>query len=179
MSKDRSWHRRAPRRGMFTGYTVDGPRPGRDTPILWPPRLPWWWQEAERRIASGWVLHDAGPMFFCKREEFRLELYGSQDGKCHWCDKPMSLERKRTTATGRVKDNGTFATFEHLKPRHLGGGFSRTNIVLAHGTCNAKRDRRRYPNDPHPYGPANAKHLRSNMGESFSSVGYCGTEKQV
>lgn len=123
--------------------------------ITWPPRLPEEHGEVERRRAAGYVMRGPGKRAddFCKREDFRIELFEAQNGKCHWCPGQMSLERKRVTPGGRVKDNGAFATFEHLKPRHQGGGFNRANIVLAHGNCNNKRDRRRYENDPHPYGP--------------------------
>lgn len=129
---------------------------------IWPPRLPEDWGEAERRKAAGQVASTAPPPF-CRREDCRIELFEAQGGKCHWCHKPMSMDRKRTTINGRVKDNGSFATFEHLKPRHQGGGFNRANIRLAHGACNNKRDRRRYPHDPHPYGPQTHQITANNL----------------
>jgi hypothetical protein len=91
----------------------------------------------------------SGQLFCCKREDFRIELFAFQEGKCHWCHGPMTMERKRTTVNGRMKDNMQFATFEHIKPRSMGGGFNRDNIRLAHGACNVKRDRRKFPHDPY------------------------------
>ena len=147
--RSRRWRDQTrPRRGIFS-FEVDGPRTGRDTPILWPPRLPSWWGETERREAAGYVPNRRGPFFFCTREEFRLELFSTQQGKCHWCGDQMSMERRRITLTGRLKDNLSFATFEHIKPRSMGGGFNRSNIVLAHGACNLKRHKRKFQNDPY------------------------------
>lgn len=143
------------------------------TRIVWPPRLPENYGEVERRRAAtstkrGKMLR--AKSICCRREDYRLELFDKQDGLCHWCSGHMSMDRKRTTQNGRVKDNGSFATFEHLKPRHQGGGFNRDNIVLAHGSCNNKRDRRRYPHDPHPYGPQTHNLPRASTCCSGGSV---------
>lgn len=170
---------KGPRRGMFQ-FEVTGPVPGRDTPILWPPRLPPWHGEIERRQAAGYVPSDRGPFFFCKREEFRVELFQAQEGKCFWCLQPMSMERRKLTIHGRLKDNASFATFEHKRPRSQGGAFSRENIVLAHGSCNNKRAKRRFPHDewvkPHD---RPQKDKRANLGQGISPVSHCGTREQV
>lgn len=148
MSKRRYLAGKGPRRGVFM-FEVTGPRKGRDTPILWPPRLPPWHGETERRQAAGYMPDPSAPFFFCKREDFRVELFIGQGGLCHWCSKPMSMERRRVTVNGRLKDNRSFATFEHLRPKSMGGGFNRKNIRLAHGSCNAKRPIRKFPHDPY------------------------------
>jgi len=103
----------------------------------------------ERREAAGYMRDDRSQFFFCKREDFRVELFILQEGLCHWCQQPMSMARRKLTIHGRAKDNGLFATFEHLKPRSMGGGFNRDNIRLAHGSCNNKRPRRKFKHDPY------------------------------
>lgn len=148
MANKRRHREPGPRRGVFT-YDIDGPRPGKVTPILWPPRLPSWWGESERREAARYVSSPNSPFFFCKREEFRVELFAEQNGACHWCRNQMSMERKRITVTGRIKDNQSFASFEHIKPRSMGGVFSRHNIKLAHASCNRERPQRRFEHDPY------------------------------
>lgn len=138
-------------RGRFNGdlerRLFEGPIRGKESPILWPPRLPHWWGEFERRIATRYVKNEHAPYFSSSREDFRAELYEKQAGMCHWCDGLMSMDRKRVTPNGRVKDNSGFATFEHLIPKSNGGTFDRKNIVLAHGGCNNKRARRKFPHD--------------------------------
>lgn len=117
--------------------------------MAWPPRLPEDWGEVERREAAGYIPSDNGPFFSCTREEFRVELFIAQGGECHWCLQPMSMVRRKTTPLGNVKDNQSFATFEHLRPRFMGGKFNRENIRLAHGSCNLKRHRKKFDHDPY------------------------------
>ncbi len=89
-----------------------------------------------------WNVRDA------EREKRRLVLFSRQDGKCYWCQCQMSLERYKTTQTGKVKDAGDFASFEHLKPKSKGGTWRWKNIVLAHAVCNRMRHNPRFKNHP-------------------------------
>ena len=86
----------------------------------------------------------------------REELFKAQDGKCYWCSEQMELNHFKLSAiTGRTKENPMFATFEHLRPRSHGGGSSPKNIVLAHGSCNNNRHKRKFEHDPiYGNGPA-------------------------
>ena len=68
------------------------------------------------------------------RQERRRRLYEKQSGRCHWCKRKMKLEGGRK---GRPPAN--YATFEHLKPRAIGGGWGCNNIVLACFQCNFMR----------------------------------------
>jgi hypothetical protein len=82
-----------------------------------------------------------------RRDQMRADLFAKQGGKCHWCQKPMTMHNP----TGRP--TGAFASFEHLLPRSLGGRFTADNIVLAHKTCNHHRESyrhklARYAHDP-------------------------------
>jgi len=71
----------------------------------------------------------------------RERKFKAQGGLCHWCQKPMSLEPIHTTNRGRVKDNPNYATFEHLVRRRECGGGKPNNVVLAHASCNRKREK--------------------------------------
>jgi hypothetical protein len=88
-----------------------------------------------------------------QREAFRRELYAANPN-CFWCHKVMDIENRTIiTATGREKHNDSYASFEHLKPRWMGGRFTRANICLAHAGCNRKRHQKhhlpRYEHDPY------------------------------
>jgi hypothetical protein len=58
------------------------------------------------------------------------------------------MERLKVTPSGKVKDNKAFATFEHLIPLEEGGVTGIVNRVLAHGSCNNNRKKRKWPHDP-------------------------------
>lgn len=67
------------------------------------------------------------------RRAKREKLFAQQDGKCHWCSKPMLLTRDRIPGP-------LSATFEHIQPRSKGGkSWTGNVVVLAHLTCNARR----------------------------------------
>lgn len=88
-----------------------------------------------------------------QREEFRCELYAA-DPLCFWCRTVMDIEHRTViTCTGREKHNDSYASFEHLKPKWMGGRFTRDNIRLAHAGCNRKRQQKyhlpRYEHDPY------------------------------
>lgn len=84
-----------------------------------------------------------------RRRSKRLKLFQKQDGKCHWCTQPMDLEPIRVSKLGNIKCNQAYATFEHVRPKSMGGDWwSKDNIVLAHASCNNKRHKRRWPHDP-------------------------------
>jgi hypothetical protein len=57
-----------------------------------------------------------------RRRRIIAEALARQGGLCYWCDVPVGE-----------------ATAEHLTPRHLGGRFSRDNIVVACPGCNHNR----------------------------------------
>lgn len=84
-----------------------------------------------------------------KRErKQRKRMFERQRGKCHWCGLPMSLTPTKITPFGNVKDNPQYATFEHVIPKSMDGTNQRSNLVLAHGGCNNKRHKRKWPHDP-------------------------------
>lgn len=72
-----------------------------------------------------------------KRDRFRERLFQQQNGLCHICGEPMTLERGRGSNVGRL-----FATFDHVLPHALGGTAHYTNIKLAHRKCNNARNER-------------------------------------
>lgn len=78
----------------------------------------------------------------------RADLFQKQGGKCHWCRKPMEMNQLRLTPAGRLKENPWFASFEHVKPKSMGGLNVLRNIVLAHAYCNQKRHIDCWPHDP-------------------------------
>lgn len=102
------------------------------TPLIWPPR---------RGIPQS-------------RERWRLSMFLGQHGRCFWCKEDMDLARFKPRPTGGEKANDAFASFEHLIRREDGGKLSEDNIVLAHASCNRKRDAKnhlpRYAHDPYP-----------------------------
>lgn len=61
-------------------------------------------------------------------------MFLEQFGLCHWCEKPMFLEREHN---GNLPHD--YATFDELMPRSRGGKRSRENQVLAHRLCNSQR----------------------------------------
>lgn len=64
-----------------------------------------------------------------------VRLFLAQRGLCFHCATPMSFH----AYMGRRQNRGF--SFEHINPRRFGGGGG-DNIVLAHGSCNHKRDLR-------------------------------------
>lgn len=70
----------------------------------------------------------AGRREYRKRVERALCL---QQGLCFWCQQPLSL---------------TEATFDHIKPRGMGGGFRddrQSNCAAVHLRCNHEKGSRR------------------------------------
>lgn len=62
----------------------------------------------------------------------RRRLFAAQDGRCALCGGQMLLYTFPT--------HPDFATFDHIKPLHYGGGRSAIgNVHLAHRSCNMKR----------------------------------------
>lgn len=80
--------------------------------------------------------------------ERRLRMFKEQEGACWWCRDPMSLEPLRITWKGNVKHNSSFASFEHIIPKGMGGARNKQNTVLAHASCNRNRHRRKWSHDP-------------------------------
>lgn len=72
-----------------------------------------------------------------KRDELRLKLFVQQNGLCHLCGEPMTLERK-----DRLRAPKNFASFDHLTPKSEGGTSYYTNLKLAHRSCNSARQSR-------------------------------------
>jgi len=69
------------------------------------------------------------------RRVLRAEMFERQSGRCHWCAGRMSIEREDAEAPN-------YATFEHLKPKAMGGTDDRANLVLSHRSCNDARGKR-------------------------------------
>jgi 5-methylcytosine-specific restriction endonuclease McrA len=69
-----------------------------------------------------------------RRRYNRWLLFWQQEGKCCYCEQPMTLSFSR-------HDNvfGNSATLEHLKRRADGGGSTRSNLALACRDCNNRR----------------------------------------
>lgn len=65
----------------------------------------------------------------------RDEAFKAQDGRCHWCTKPMvESQGPATDQTNRL-----LCTGDHLIPRAQGGKTVRGNIVAACAGCNNSR----------------------------------------
>jgi len=60
----------------------------------------------------------------------------------------MQLNPLRRSTKGELKHNPLYATFEHVVPKERGGKTRQDNIVLAHGSCNHHRKRRKFAHDP-------------------------------
>lgn len=81
----------------------------------------------------------------------RHYLYILQEGECFWhqfglCtyDNPiMELNYWKVTEKGNIKENGRFASYEHLKRKKQGGKNNIENVKLVHANCNHKREKRR------------------------------------
>lgn len=82
----------------------------------------------------------------------RTLLYIIQEGECFWhqfglCSYPenpiMELNYHKTTENGNVKENGRFASYEHLTRKSHGGKNNFGNVKLAHANCNHRREKRR------------------------------------
>lgn len=113
-------------------------------------------------------VHGKGKSAKSRREwRIRQEKFEQQNGLCYWCGEPMTLERVHTTPLGRRKDNPKFATFEHLLPKSKGGLKSVRHCVLAHGACNFKREKRKWPHDP-VYGRKDAGERSPEQGAAPS-----------
>jgi hypothetical protein len=99
--------------------------------------------------------HGNGTSKKSRRERnVRRNKFQAQNGKCYWCGEPMEMRSVRTSErTGLLKDNPRYATFEHLIPKSTLKQYPRfrdsaENIVLAHGSCNNKREKLKWPHDP-------------------------------
>src|ERR1700720_2915247 len=102
----------------------------------------------------------------------RERLFREQEGKCHWCRQQMEMEPLKVTPSGKIKHNKAFATFEHLIPLEEGGVTGIVNRVLAHGSCNNNRKKRKWPHDPvygASSGAAPVVALKANGSESCGS----------
>ena len=64
------------------------------------------------------------------KRRWKAEFMQDQSGLCYWCHRTMTLDDPR---------GGTFATFDHLKPRKHGGSSAKHNLVLACRQCNEGR----------------------------------------
>lgn len=69
-----------------------------------------------------------------RRDELRAKLFELQNGRCHLCGRPMTLERPERTRAPK-----SFASFDHLTPKSEGGTSYYTNLKLAHRSCNSRR----------------------------------------
>ena len=95
--------------------------------------------------------HGSGASKKSRRERvIRQQKFDEQNGQCYWCGGWMSMEPLARNINGDLKDNGKFATFEHLVPKSEGGrrATNSSNVVLAHAHCNRKRERLKFPHDP-------------------------------
>lgn len=66
-----------------------------------------------------------------ERDKLRHRLWQRQKGRCYYCSGEM--------VSAKQPNNPDSATFEHLRPVLLGGGFTPDNIVLAHKRCNGDK----------------------------------------
>jgi 5-methylcytosine-specific restriction endonuclease McrA len=71
-----------------------------------------------------------------ERIRLRRELFARQGGLCYLCGSAMSI-----TVDWRRDGWGMLATFDHLKPMADGGASDRSNLKLAHHSCNSTRGR--------------------------------------
>lgn len=79
--------------------------------------------------------------FYSDSKERRRRKFERQGGLCHWCKKPMTLERCSVPRkNGQYGYPSNFATFEHLQRRRDGGAGKPLNVVLACKKCNNGRD---------------------------------------
>ena len=70
----------------------------------------------------------------------RRHKFDRQFGRCHWCGCQMSMDPIKPNG----KANPLYATFEHLQRRKDGGNGKPMNVVLAHASCNRKRETPRF-----------------------------------
>lgn len=108
-----------------------------------------------------------------KRKVKREKLFKEQRGKCHWCNKDMTLEE-----SGKHGDPlPNFATFEHLYDRfdplrddwklHTQLGVRR--IVLACRTCNHQRAKLREEAHKRNNMPITARHAGPERRKVYST----------
>lgn len=64
-----------------------------------------------------------------------MQLFIRQFGLCHWCGCPMSLMLKHRNGHASL-----YTTLDHIVKREHGGTYHISNVVAAHGACNAARD---------------------------------------
>lgn len=67
-----------------------------------------------------------------RRRNIRKRLYDGQEGRCHYCKRPMAFNPAKTL-------QGNFATLDHIVPQSVGGRNSVQNFVLACRRCNEKK----------------------------------------
>lgn len=74
-------------------------------------------------------MNSSGPV----RRRIRQRMFNEQWGKCHWCDRRMTLD---------IRPNPPFpnyATFDHVIAQAEGGSGRRENLRLACWECNQRR----------------------------------------
>lgn len=69
----------------------------------------------------------------------RRYKFQRQNGACHWCHGPMTLEYK-LGKNGEPNLPRNYATFEHLQKRRDGGAGKPNNVVMACLECNCRRE---------------------------------------
>jgi hypothetical protein len=99
-----------------------------------------------------------------RKHERRRRKFALQNGLCHWCAKPMTLDRG---TSGRPVRN--FATFEHLQRRRDGGVGKPHNVVLACYFCNYNREAGKQTSKPSPENIAARKASRDLLLERLRS----------
>jgi len=68
-----------------------------------------------------------------RRARLRADLFARQGGRCHYCERTMTL---RAFAVQNAPLDDRDATVEHLVPRILGGRDTPDNLVAACHECN-------------------------------------------
>jgi 5-methylcytosine-specific restriction endonuclease McrA len=76
-----------------------------------------------------------------RKARVRKRMFKKQKGRCHLCGETMAI-------SPRSSDAQTYATFDHLVPKSLGGPGALTNLRLAHKRCNVKRGNMPLPSQP-------------------------------
>ena len=72
-----------------------------------------------------------------RRRRLRVLLFWRQQGRCFYCDQPMTLSFAQRD---NIWDNS--ATLEHLHRRADGGDGTKSNLVPACRRCNERRGER-------------------------------------
>ena len=72
----------------------------------------------------------------------------------------MSQDRLKLTPNGKLKDNPSFGTFEHMYPRCMCGPDNLTNKKLVHATCNRNRHKLKWEHDPIDWNRVKELHIQ-------------------